>query len=107
VRPLLVILSGDVDKPGRYHYNRRRWPRYTLRQVHLEPEEMINVAEGRPAHKRTPIRPMTDEDDQRGREALAASKTRIARLRTLRHGVPLTPSWPLIREAREEREQQV
>lgn len=52
----------------------------------------------------TAIRPLTDEEVARGRAALAASQAHIARMLAARGGAPFPPSWPLIREAREERE---
>jgi len=61
--------------------------------------------DAQPAPLETAIRPLTDDALRRGRDALAASQARIARLRARRGGVPFAPSWPLIREVREECEQ--
>jgi len=55
----------------------------------------------------TTIRPLTDEEVERGRAALAASQAHIARMLAARGGEPFAPSWSLIREAREERERRL
>jgi excisionase family DNA binding protein len=49
------------------------------------------------------IPPLTDAQVQQGRAALKESDSLIARLRQRRQGQPLSPSWQLIREEREER----
>jgi excisionase family DNA binding protein len=53
--------------------------------------------------ERTTIRPLTDQEVQEGLEALKESEAFIERLRERRRGKPLAPSWPLIRQEREER----
>lgn len=55
----------------------------------------------------TTIRPLTEAEVQRGLAALARSQELTARMLAERGGVPFSPSWPLIREAREERAEQV
>lgn len=49
------------------------------------------------------LRPMTQEEIARQREAYEAARAHIERMRAHRGGVPLTESWPIIREARDER----
>jgi excisionase family DNA binding protein len=53
--------------------------------------------------ERMTIRPLTDQEVQAGLEALKESEAFIERLRERRKGKPLAPSWPLIRQEREER----
>ena len=70
----------------------------------IEGREMTPVKEAQPIPMQTTIKPLTDADVQRGLAALTASQQRIARLRARRGSVPYAPSWPLIRQEREERE---
>ena len=53
------------------------------------------------------IRPLTEEEKQRVLAALERSKARGERILARRGGVPLDESWPMIREAREERSRQI
>jgi excisionase family DNA binding protein len=55
----------------------------------------------------TAIRPLTDEEVQRGLAALKQAKEHTDRMLAERGGKPLDPSWPLIREAREQRSEQI
>lgn len=52
-------------------------------------------------------RPLTEEERQRGLAALESSRKLIEEMRAARGGVPLDESWPMIREAREERSRQI
>jgi excisionase family DNA binding protein len=65
----------------------------------VEPAE--NEA-GRPS-----IRRLTEEERRRGYEALEASRRLGERMRARRGGQPFAESWPMIREAREERSKQL
>ncbi|MGH2584585.1 MAG: helix-turn-helix domain-containing protein [Dehalococcoidia bacterium] len=63
-----------------------------------------------PAEKETPkssIRRLTEEEVRRGYEALEASRRLLERMRARRGGQPFAESWPMIREAREERSRQL
>ena len=53
--------------------------------------------------ERITIRPLTDQEVREGLEALKESEALIERLRERRRGKPLAPSWPVIRQEREER----
>jgi hypothetical protein len=53
--------------------------------------------------ERIPVRPLTDAEVSQGLAALKESAALIERLRERRKGQPLAPSWPLIRQEREER----
>jgi len=53
------------------------------------------------------IRPLTDEEVRRGLEALEASRRLGERILARRGGKLLDESWPMIREAREERSKQL
>lgn len=64
-----------------------------------QPSIAATHAHGLPAT----VTPMTEERRQRAFDALAASKEHLARMRERRGGRPFDESWPLIREAREER----
>jgi excisionase family DNA binding protein len=67
------------------------------------------TSEAQPWHVHTSldtIRPLTKGEQRRAREALLASEALIARMRARRGGVPYAESWPVIRDAREERSQQ-
>jgi excisionase family DNA binding protein len=55
----------------------------------------------------TAIRPLTDEEVQRGLAALKQAKEHTDRMLAERGGKPFDPSWPLIREAREQRSEQI
>ena len=64
------------------------------------------MEEAQPMVAQTTVRPLTEEEKRRGFDALEASQALIARMRTRREGKPLAESWPMIREAREERSKQ-
>lgn len=49
------------------------------------------------------VRPLTDEEIERGLAVLEASRRLGARILARRGGQPLDESWPIIHEAREER----
>ncbi len=49
------------------------------------------------------LRPLTDEEIERGLAAMEAGTELQDRILARRGGRPLPPSWPLIRQAREER----
>ena len=53
------------------------------------------------------IPPLTEEEKRRGLEALEASRQLGERILARRGGQPLDESWPMIREAREERSRQL
>lgn len=55
----------------------------------------------------TTIRPLTEEEKRRGLEALEASRKLGERMRARRGGQPFEETWPIIREAREERSRQL
>ena len=55
----------------------------------------------------TTVRPLTNAEVQRGWDAFHATEGLLAEQLARRGGVPFDASWPLIREAREEREQRV
>jgi excisionase family DNA binding protein len=55
----------------------------------------------------TAIRPLTDAEVQRGLAALKRAQEHTARMLAERGGKPFDPSWPLIREARELRSEQI
>src|SRR5918999_2101998 len=57
--------------------------------------------------ERIPIRPLTDAEVRAGLVALKESAALIERLRERRRGKPLAPSWPVIRQEREERSQRL
>ncbi|MGH2584581.1 MAG: helix-turn-helix domain-containing protein [Dehalococcoidia bacterium] len=52
------------------------------------------------------VRRLTEEEKRRALEAVEASRALIADMRTRRGGRPMAESWPMIREAREERSKQ-
>lgn len=60
-----------------------------------------------PVQLQTAIRPLTAEEIQRGLAALQRSQEITARMRAERGGQPFDESWPLIRAAREERDQRL
>jgi excisionase family DNA binding protein len=66
--------------------------------------EVTPVKEAQPIPIQTTIRPLTDADIRRGLAALKRSQALTARMRAQRGGQPYAPSWPLIREERDERE---
>jgi excisionase family DNA binding protein len=66
-----------------------------------------DVKEVQPTPAQAIIRPWTDEEVERGLAALARSQEHTTRMLAERGGMPFAPSWPLIREAREERSEQV
>ena len=49
------------------------------------------------------VPPLTEDERQRGREALLRSQQRLERMRRERRGQPIPSSWELIRQMREER----
>ena len=51
----------------------------------------------------TTVRPLTEQEIQRGLAALEASRRLGERILARRGGQPLDESWPIIREARGER----
>ena len=53
------------------------------------------------------VRPLSEAERQRGLRALREAKQLRGRILARRGGKPLSPSWELIREAREERAQQL
>lgn len=53
------------------------------------------------------LRPLTDEQQRRALDALHASRELLARQRAKRQGIPFDESWPLIRDARDERSNQL
>lgn len=55
----------------------------------------------------TMIRPWTDAEIRQGLEALERSQAHIDAMLASRRGKPLDESWPIIREAREERSRQI
>lgn len=68
----------------------------------------VDEVEPFPFHKSSAtIRSLTDEQQRKAREALAASHELLARQRAKRGGQPYDESWPLIRAAREERSKQL
>jgi excisionase family DNA binding protein len=67
----------------------------------------VNVKETEAASLQAAIRPLTDEEVERGLAALAAAEELISRQRAMRGGQPYDESWPLIRAAREERSKQL
>ena len=82
-------------------------------QAVIEPAyggQVSDVTEREPHAGRTlqtTIRPLTEAEVQRGLAALARSQELTTRMLAERGGKPFAPSWPLIREAREERAEQV
>lgn len=72
--------------------------------------EVSDVTEREPGSSQTvqtTIRPLSDAEVHRGLAALKRSEEHTARMLAERGGTPFAPSWPLIREAREERAEQV
>lgn len=69
--------------------------------------EVTAVKETHPLPMQTTIRPLSDEEVRRGLAALKRSRELTARMLAERGGRPFDASWPLIREAREERSEQV
>lgn len=69
--------------------------------------EVTAVKESQPLPIQTTIRPLSDDEVRRGLDALKRSRELTARMLAERDGRPFDPSWPLIREAREERSEQV
>jgi hypothetical protein len=57
--------------------------------------------------ERSTIHPLTDQEVQVGLAALKESAALIERLRERRRGKPLAPSWPMLRQEREERSQRL
>lgn len=53
------------------------------------------------------IRPLTEEERQRGLRMIEESRKLRARMRARNGGKPLAESWPMINEAREERSKQI
>lgn len=53
------------------------------------------------------IKPLTQEEIAERMEAIAALDEIRARIRARNGGKPLSPSWPIIREARKERSKQL
>ncbi|TAK35106.1 MAG: DNA-binding protein [Chloroflexota bacterium] len=70
-------------------------------------EETMPAEEKPPAGYEVAFRPLTDEEVKRHLEAMEACKAFQAEMLAERNGVPFSPSWPLIREAREERSRQI
>ncbi|MDP2935922.1 MAG: helix-turn-helix domain-containing protein [Dehalococcoidia bacterium] len=66
-------------------------------------EEEESMQEEMPIQTELTIRPLGDEQANRIKEFLEQSQSLIDRIRARRHGKPLSPSWRLIRKAREER----
>ena len=60
-----------------------------------------------PLQVQTTIQPLTEEQIQRGWDAFKQSEALLQDMLARRGGVPFDESWPLIREAREEREQRL
>jgi len=69
----------------------------------LRPTEMAVASDGNVEQTQTHIRPLSEEERQRGLEALKESGQLIQEMRAKRGGQPLDESWPMIREAREKR----
>jgi len=67
-------------------------------------EPMKEVIPGRSA---LTVRPLSEEERQRGLRALREAKQLRERILARRGGKPLSPSWELIQEAREERAQRL
>lgn len=53
------------------------------------------------------IHPLTQEEKRRGEAALLASRALVEQIRARRDGQPLAESWPIIRDARDERSAQL
>lgn len=61
------------------------------------------MTERSPAQSSINIRPLTDEEIQRGLEAIKRAEELGKRILARRKGKPLPPSWKLIRREREKR----
>jgi excisionase family DNA binding protein len=74
--------------------------------VQPDGEEVTRMTEARPMPIHTSlatITPLTDEQQRRALDALKASQELLERMRARWGGKPFDESWPMIREAREER----
>jgi excisionase family DNA binding protein len=86
---------------------RRRDLEGLLTPIHRREVTAMQEHEPHTTQGQTRIRPLTDEEVQRGWEAFKASEALLAEQLARRGGVPFAASWPLIREARDEREQRL
>lgn len=66
-------------------------------------EEGKAIGEPAPTAAALDIKPLTEQEVIRALEALREADELIQAIRTRRKGKPLSPSWPLIRKAREDR----
>ena len=67
----------------------------------------VSMKELGPVGSPLTVRPLTEAERQRGFQALREAKQLRARILARRGGKPLSSSWELIREARDERAQQL
>ncbi len=70
-------------------------------------EEVQPMNEAMPLVTPITVRPPTEEEVRRGLAALEAAEALGERILARRGGQPLEESWPMIREAREERSKQL
>ena len=115
---VLKVSTVTLDrwlKDGRlpaYHVGPRavRIRRGVLRRI-LVPthgrEEVTAMDDSQAMPVHTTVRPLTDEEIQRGLAALEVSRKLGERILARRGGQPLDESWPIIREAREERSKEL
>lgn len=75
--------------------------------IPIAPKEIVPMQGMMPVYARPPSEPLSEEQIRERQEAIEASERLIQEMRARRGGVPLPPSWPLIRESREERSAQI
>jgi excisionase family DNA binding protein len=66
-------------------------------------EEVSNVKASHPIHTQLPVAPPTAEEVRERLAAIEEAQELRAQMLARRGGKPLSPSWKIIREAREER----
>lgn len=73
----------------------------------ITPKEVTPMRETMPLLTTLPGEPPTEQQLQERQQAITDSAALITRMRSRLGDKPLEPSWPIIREAREERSNQV
>ena len=75
----------------------------TVKKEKNQKKEMGSVQESHPIRTDLVVRPLTDEEVAVALEALREAQELRAQMLARRGGKPFSPSWEIIREAREER----